>query len=120
MNIKNINRIYNVIEASVFTTQGQLDHDRLQDAFIVLCNLINAGDYDETLWYIGEFKCATLDSLLVGAYWHFTEWHEGQDSKSYAVLCAIGSIYQPNCASLDQDNYGEFETYTQLNAMAEA
>ncbi len=118
--MKNIERIYNVIEASVFTTQGQLAYDRLQDAFVILCDLINASEHDDSLWCIGENKSASLDDLLIGAYWHFSEWHGGLNHKSYSVLCAIGSIYEPNCASLDEDNYGEFATYTQLNEIAEA
>lgn len=116
--MKNIERLYSVIDNNLFMTTGKLDYDRLMDSFIKLCDLINDGEYDESLWYIGEYKTACLDNLIVGAYWHFTEWHSGQFSKSYQCLCLLGSIYQPNMASLDPENYGEYATYKALETMA--
>ena len=117
--MKNIERIYKAIDNSLFTINGKLSYDRLQDAILLLCEHINEDESeDESIWYIGEFGTACLADFITGAYWHFTEWHAGQESKSYACLSALGSIYSPNMATLDVENYGEFNTYELLAVMA--
>ncbi len=117
--MKNIERIYKAIDNSLFTINGKLSYDRLQDAILLLCEHIKQDNgEDESIWYIGEYSAACLADFITGAYWHFTEWHAGQDSKSYACLSALGSIYSPNMASLEEENAGEFSTYELLNDMA--
>ena len=72
------------------------------------------GDWDE-LWTIGEFGCASLDNLLIGAYWFATDYHSGQWSPEYALLCAIGETYSPGrcCCGPEKDS-AEQETYEAL------
>ena len=55
-----------------------------------------------------------LMDLIVGAYWHYTEWHSGQWSKGYAALSALGRIYSPNMETVDPDNMA----YQGLNRLA--
>ena len=117
--MKNIKRIFKAVDNSLFTINGKLDYNRLQDAILLLCEHIMADDSDnESIWYIGEYGTACLADFIAGAYWHFTEWHGGQASKSYACLCALGQIFSPNMAVLDEDNHGEFATYELLADMA--
>ena len=117
--MKNIERLYSVIDNSVFTINGKLSYNRIMDAVLLLCDAIEAdSSKDESIWYIGDCKTACLADFIVGAYWHFTEWHEGQDSKSYLCLCALGGIFTPNMAMLDPENCGEYSTYEQLDALA--
>ena len=114
--LRNIERLYRVIDRSLFYTDGNLDYARLTDAFISLSNAIMADDSDtETIWSIGEYSSVSLDNLIVGAYWHFTEWHDGQASTSYAALCALGEVFQPGMSSVEPDDL----TYEQLNAIAQ-
>lgn len=100
--MKAIKALFNTVQSDILFTD---EYNEIQDNLIKLCELIN--EYEgltESLWYVGEFSDCTLDELLIGAYWHFTEWHEGQDSKSYSTLCALGSVFTPNCSTLDKDS----------------
>jgi len=112
---KNISRLYGVINNNVFTVCGELDYDRVTDAVIVLANAVHEyeGDYD-AIWYIGEFGDCCLSDFIVGAYWHYTEWHAGQWSKGYAALSALGQVFSPNMEDVEADN----DAYIALNAMA--
>ena len=129
MSIKNVKRIYNVIQNSLFMTTGNLSYDRLTDAVIMLCEQIQSvDDESEELWYIGGMSHAALGDFIAGAYWHFTEWHDGQYSKSYQALCALGNIFTPSIiftpsVMVCEDDYdccGENDTYTLLNDMADS
>ena len=120
--LHNIERIYNVIDNSLFMTTGELDYDRITDAIIKLANSVD--DYFEgpnapkfegyEVWDIGENSGGcTLSELIVGAYWHYTEWHNGQWSKGYAALSALGQVFNPGMTMPERDN----EAYVALEAM---
>ncbi len=114
--MKNIKRVFAVINHNLFTINGTMDYYRLMDCLSKLCELIEAYEGEtEFMWCLGEYGACTLDDLIIGAYWHFTEWHSGQDSKSYATLCALGSVYTPNMDTPDDEN----AAYQLLNIMAE-
>ena len=66
----------------------------LPEALIDLAAAIKS-DTEETDWSLGEFTEASLDYLVIGAYWSLTEWHAGQHSTEYAALSALGSIFSP-------------------------
>lgn len=109
---------FNLLQKSIMFEDGTLSYDEIQDELINLCQLIEElHGYDESLWSIGEYTDCTLDSLIVGAFWHFTEWHDGQESKSYAILCALGSIFSPGMSTLDEDS-PEFGVYECLEITA--
>lgn len=91
------------------------------DQITELSNVI--ADYEgetETIWHLGEFGEYTLDALLVGAYWHFTEWHAGQWSSSYAALCAIGRVFNPGMTDGPEPDSSEYYVYTELDSLAHA
>jgi len=115
MNTKNIVRLFNVVDRSLFTILGRLEYDRLTDAIIKLADTLNEVETDESIWYIGEFGACCLDDLIIGAYWHYTEWHGGQNSKGYAALCALGQIFEPNMSSVEEENLA----YQALNELAD-
>lgn len=116
---KNIKRIFNVINHNVFTINGTMEYSRVMDCFIKLCEVVNEycdnNDDTENVWYIGEYTECNLMDLITGAYWHFSEWHSGQESKSYLCLSVLGSIYSPGMECADSENVA----YELLNAMAE-
>ena len=116
--LNNIKRYFKVIDASLFTICGKLDYDRVTDAIIKLSNAVHNFDISDDgyeIWDIGEFGSCSLDELIVGAYWHFTEWHAGQWSKGYAALSALGQVFAPGMTGPESDN----EAYQALNTMAE-
>ena len=103
--LSSIKRLYRAIDASVFCTTGNLDYDRVTDAVIKLADAVHTyeGDNDD-MWYIGEFGECCLSDFIVGAYWHYTEWHAGQWSNGYAALSALGQVFSPGMSSAETDN----------------
>ena len=65
----------------------------LEQMTLDLCAAIKAEK--ETDWYIGEGETFSLSDYIIGAFWAFSQWHAGQNSQSYAALCALGSIFNP-------------------------
>lgn len=103
--MKNINRLFTVIDNSLSRVTGKLDYTRITQAITKLANRIQAYDGEtESIWYIGENGEYTLDDLIVGAYWHYTEWHGGQWSEEYAALSALGQVFNPGMTSCEPDN----------------
>lgn len=95
-----------IINSSVFYS-GESDID-VCEKLIELCEAINLEE--ETDWGIGEFETASLDEVIVGAYWALTEWHGGQSSPEYAALSQLGTIYKPNMENGPEDR-GVFEAH---------
>ena len=117
---KNITRLYNVAYKSIFTINGTLKYSRVTDTIIKLVNMVAETETDEfTLTDIGEFNEACLSDLIIGAFWHYTEWHGGQSSKGYAALSSLGGIYWPNMETGPETETGEHSAYTMLNELAE-
>jgi len=111
----NLQRLFNVINNSVFTINGKLDYFRVTEAVILLANEVHKYEGEtEDIWTIGEGGECTLDEFIVGAYWHYTECHDGQYSKGYEALSALGQVFKPNMASVEQDN----TAYRTLNDMS--
>lgn len=121
MTLEQIEALYRDIEKSIFTIQPVYTYAELHEKFIELANGINAYDGETEDWvYLGEGNHACLDDVVIGAFWHYTEWHAGQDSIQYAAYCALSEVFEPNmsCPPTESDDDG-YETYTMLNEMAE-
>jgi len=117
---KNIIRLYNVAYRSMFTINGTLPYSRVTDCVISLADMVTDTETDEfTLTDIGEFNEACLADLIIGAFWHYTEWHGGQSSKGYAALSSLGGIYWPNMETGPEPDTGEHCAYEMLNELAE-
>lgn len=122
--IKEITKLYNSIYENIcileqFRTEI-LSYDEITERFIALGTAIH--DYEgesENLWCIGEYTEASLDDLITGAYWHYTEWHAGQWSDSYRALCSLGTVYTPGYSSLESESESVKYIYNELNKMAE-
>src|SRR5210317_812510 len=101
-------------------TSGKLDYDRVTDAIISLADMVHSyplSDDGHELWDIGEFGSCSLSDFIVGAYWHYSDWHSGQWSKGYEALCALGRVFSPNMSTLDKDGPESF-AYEMLESMA--
>jgi hypothetical protein len=111
-----IERLYNIAHNNIGTINGTMDYNRITDTLITLANVICDSETEENIWWIGEGGYFSLSDLIVGAYWHYTEWHGGQSSKGYAALSALGQVFQPNMAMPDDENLA----YQLLNQLAES
>lgn len=120
--ISSIKRLNGVIGNSLFLISGDIGYSRTTDAIIAIANAINDYKGDTEDWcYIGESSHCCLSDLIVGAYWHYTEWHEGMTSKTYAALCALGEIYSTGMTSIDserEDGSNAVFAYDMLEDMA--
>ena len=118
--IKNITNLYNLIDLSIGSNTPPLaNYSRVTDAIITLANAVaeHEGD-DEQVWYIGEHGyMGGLDSLIVGAYWHYTDYPSGRYSQGHAASWALGRVFSPNMSALDEDG-GEFMAYQALQTLA--
>jgi len=114
--MNNIEKHYGKIYNGLFLRGCNLDYMNFAPMFTALACAINAEP--ETDWSLGEFKEAALDDLIIGAFWHFTEWHRGQNSSEYTALCCLGAIYSPGCET-GPDSPGSIAVYQQLERLAE-
>lgn len=114
----NLEAKFDLINHELFTVHGTMDYQQITAEIIELCELIKMTETDESTWSIGEFGECDLGSFIVGAYWHYTEWHGGQSSMSYAALCALGSIFSPGMSSEPEPDSSEFAAYERLGEIA--
>lgn len=120
--IDHIKVLYGQIHETLFTTEELLDYQDTTQAFIELATSIKGYSGDNEDWvYLGEGLSCSLTDLITGAFWHFTNWHGGQSSSTYAALCALNSIYQPGMSSppCKEDDSSESHAMKVLHEMAE-
>ena len=117
--IPKIKALHKAIEATLFTIHPVFAYPRLIDAIDLLARLVHdfPGDTEELL-YIGEYSSVSVDNLIIAAYWHFSQWHEGQNSPSYRALCNLGKVFQPGCTSEPSRGDSEFECFQALDGLA--
>ena len=115
---RNIERLRAAIEKSLTRTDSTLDYSRTVLALERLSNLLNETETNTDVWYLGEFGYS-LDSIIVGAYWHLTEWHAGQWSDEYRAMCALGQIFDPGMACGPEPDSCEQMVYSDLEVMAQ-
>ncbi|MFN9115277.1 MAG: hypothetical protein ACK5XN_34910 [Bacteroidota bacterium] len=116
---KQISALHAVLCRELFTINAKLPYSTLTSLFKLLAQSVKQyADDSEQLWYIGETDAATLDSLIVGAYWHYSEWYSGQWSDEYATMCALGKVFSPGCTSAPKRGESEFDVYHALGKMA--
>ena len=65
----------------------EIEQDKLTD-------LQTVGELIETLWMDENSKGVAFD-LARALYWHCVDYHEGQWSDRYAIMC--GLEYKPGC-----------------------
>jgi len=119
MTISRITELHKQIDLSVSTIRPPFGYAEVTSKLVELCNLISNYEGDTEDWcYIGEYGYITLSDLIIGSYWHFTTWHGGQNSDSYAALCALGSIYSPGMACGPEDDSSELDCYNSLHTLA--
>ncbi len=113
---RNAARYLAVLDHNLGSINGTMDYDRITECIIRLADYLSENDTNEETWWLGEHGyLGAPDNVIVGAYWHYIEWHGGQWSQGYRALSALGRMFEPNMSSPDPDN----ATYQLLNNLAE-
>lgn len=117
--IPKIRAIHRALMRELFTIEASWHYFKVTQAIDLLARLVHDYEFDnEHLWTIGQFDYATVDSLIVGAYWHYTEWHAGQSSPEYRALCALGTVYSPGMTNGPEPGTSEKDVYLALDRIA--
>ena len=117
--IPKLKALHAAIEATLFTIHPKFDYSRLTNAIGLAARIVADYPGETEGWlYIGEFGHCRMDSLLVGAYWHFSQWHDGQYSPAYATLCSLGSVFDPGMTQGPKPQSSELDVFKALDAMA--
>ncbi len=118
--MKNIQRYFDVVCRALFRNTSKLGYQRTLECIEKLAIEIMAtqsSEHEESLWYMGECSEATLDSVIVGAYWFLVDYHGGQNSLEYRVSCRLGEIFKPGCESGPEPETSEKDVYEMLERL---
>lgn len=117
--LKQIESRFEVVHNALFLQSAEMDYSEIIEAICNLCeSLESETEHTEEVWYIGESGFCCLSDLIIGAFWHFTEWHSGQYSESYRALSMLGDIYEPGMTAGPEPESGEEEVYKALEIEA--
>lgn len=117
MKYKNIKRYFNVVKRALFRSTSKLSYQRTLQAIERLAEVVHNTETDEDVWYMGESSEATLDAVIVGAYWFLADYYGGQNSLEYRVYCRLGEIFRPGCASSPEPESSEKDVYEMLERL---
>jgi|11BtaG_2_1085332.scaffolds.fasta_scaffold00372_18 hypothetical protein len=70
------------------------------------------------IWYIGENDEFAIGDFIPAAYWHFSHWHDGQQSWEYQTLSALGTIFSPGMTSEPEPDEPEHYPFQVLGETA--
>ena len=116
---KNIERLTKLVGTNIMTITGNLPYERLTVAIRLLCEEISSTDTDEFIWSTGEDICS-LDAIIVGAYWHYSQSHNSMHFGEYKTLSALSSIYTPNMEIEPESGTMEADVYELLFQMSKS
>jgi len=114
MSERHIERLTKLLNHNINCVNGSLTYGRIQEALRILCEKIEELEDTENVWYLDD-----LTDILIGSFWHFTEWHGGQSSDTYLTLCFLGRIFSPGMSCGPEDDSGEKMVYDNLETMAQ-
>ena len=95
------------------------NYQGITDLLIRLANKLSETETDESVWWWEGRGDCSLSDLIVAAYWHYTHYHEGQNSKGYQALSALSDIYSPGMECEPEPDSSEHWIYSELNRIAE-
>ena len=93
------------------------DYERATRLIILLAIQLEERE-ESDVWWIGEDDEFSLAELIIGAYWHYTEWHGGQHSLEYRALSTLGQIFNPGMTTGPEEG-GELYAYESLADLAQ-
>lgn len=112
--VEGFSELYENIKRAMFT---ECDYERTTRLIILLAVQLREHETAD-VWWIGECTQFDLADLLVGAYWHYTEWHQGQRSLEYRALSTLGLIVNPGNTVAPEDG-GALYAYESLADLAQ-
>lgn len=112
MSKEHINKLCVMIGDSILGIQENSYND-VTDSIIELCGVLDHCD-DDSIWECGSM--VSLESIIVGSYWHYVANHNGQGSRGYSALSSLGNIYNPNRSNGPDDDESRL-VYEQLNSL---
>lgn len=108
-------RIHSIIDRSLFHIEPPLTYQKTMKAIETLAKLVHDYEYDtECIWYIGESRSCTLDSLLIGAYWFCVHYSGGMWSDEYRIQCVLSRVYTPGMTDGPEPETSEEDVYKAL------
>lgn len=114
--INDIESTFKAVHQTIGNPEQYLD---VTEQLILLANQVGSFEGEgEEIWYIGEGLEFGITDLLIGAFWHFSEWHGGQQSLSYCALSALGSVFSPNMSEPPAEDEPEHYPFQALGEMA--
>lgn len=122
--IPKIRALHSALMRELFTIHGNWDYARITQAVDLLARLVHDcpetdnGDNLVEIWAIGECDYAGLSELIVGAYWHYANWHSGQWSPEYRALCALGNVFRPGMTNGPEPGTSERDVCMALDRIA--
>lgn len=114
---KNIKRLFRVVSKALFRIDSTLSYERTLEAIEKLAIVVHNTETEEDVWYIGESTEATLDSLIIGAYWFCADYHGGQSSIEYRLLSRLSDIYNPGFSNGPEAESSEKDVYEALERL---
>lgn len=118
-----IKTLFTAIRDSIMTSAPDYTYEQLHQKFCDLVGLLDRREQpkmEDFIWEMGGESGPSLGDLIIGAYWHYTEWHDGQDSETYMALSAIGTIYSPGMTSGVEQDTGEEDIFDAMHLLASA
>ena len=108
--MKPVESLFNAaITSTIFRLEGK--EINLNKVLQNLCYEIKTEE-GEIDWNMVEGAECCLADLIIGGFWAYTEYHEGQYSDSYKTLCELGSVFQPNMSSPPSEEEPEHTAYS--------
>lgn len=115
LDLRRIHRLHDLVDRNLFSIDAALGYDRLSVAITKLADATHALPHDddrtEFIWSIGEHSSASLDSLMVGAYWHYSE---GNSDSERAAYNALSNIFTPGFGTQPDPDTCECDVYNAL------
>lgn len=110
-------RYFNLVSRALFRTTSKLGYKRTLEAIEKLAKVILETDTEEDVWLIGENGDCTLGSMIIGAYWFCSDYHNGQNSLEYRVFSILSLVFKPGCTSGPEDETTEKDVYEMLELL---
>lgn len=120
--IRNIERLFNVVDANVFMTTGTLDYPRIREASIKMLRLVD--EYESPnmeafeLWSIGEYGDCHMDALIVALFWHSADYLDDGCTASCELNTAASAVFSPGMSGRPEADTSEEIAYRMLGHVA--
>jgi hypothetical protein len=114
---KNINRFFRVVSRALFRSNSTLDYSRTIEAISRLAEVVHSTETEEDVWWIGECSDASLDSIIVGAYWFVYDFCSDDPIKFQRIATNLSDVFKPGCTTGPEKESCEQDVYDALERM---